>query len=175
MAPDDDSKTQDVAAPSQPLVSGEAVHSYLQSGTVPSHGAPVDDEDDEYEVDSASEDHEYDVEAWDSDGEPLLDPSDPSEALFNFDTDAPEIAEPDAVACLAFGSMYRDSRKALAATRTGRDQKIVVKSKKFNTKKRTFTAKAKRSKVFKGKRPKFPKKRPTLFNRFDLKGRRGTK
>ena len=166
------------AIPSQPLVSAVALQSYLQSGTepfAPSHGAVVDDDDEEYEVDSASDDQDYDMEAWDSDGQPLVDPNDPEEQYFNFDPQAENITEADAIALLAFGSMYRDSRKALAATRTGRDQKIVVKSKKFKTKKRAFVAKGKRSKVFKGKKPKFPKKQVTPFARFDKQGRRGTK
>ena len=57
-----------------------------------------------------------DQEAWDSDGEPLINPENPAEPHFNFDPDAPEIEEHDAVALLALGPMYRDSRKALQAT-----------------------------------------------------------
>ena len=93
-------------------MSHSATQSDLLPDTEPFHGAAVNDDDEEYEVDSESEDWEYDQEAWDSDGEPLIDPQNPAEPLYNFDPDATEIEEDDAVALLAFGSMYRDSRKA---------------------------------------------------------------
>ena len=75
------------------------------------------------------------------------------EAYYNFDPDDSEkvFTEAEAVAVLAHGSMYRDSRKALQATRTGRDQKVVVKSKRTLQKKKSFSVKPKKSKVNRGK------------------------
>ena len=67
--------------------------------------------------------------------------------------------------------MYLDSRKALQATRTGRDQKVVVKSKKTKQKK-SFSVKPKKSKVYRGKPPKRPSKNKlTPFNRHFAKKR----
>ena len=62
-----------------------------------------------------------------------MDPNNPAEEFYDLDPDnnSQFFAEDEAVAVLAFGSMYRDSRKELQAARTGRDQKVVVKSKKF--------------------------------------------
>ena len=44
-------------------MSHSAITSYLCSGTELFHGAAVNDDDEEYEVDSESEDWEYDQEA----------------------------------------------------------------------------------------------------------------
>ena len=44
---------------SEPLVSDSAIHSYLQSGTEPHHGAAADDEDDENDDDDDDDSFSY--------------------------------------------------------------------------------------------------------------------
>ena len=80
-----------------------------------------------------------DKECFDSHGEPLCDPQ-LQEAFCNFDPDDPEkeFTDAEAAAVLAYGSIYRDSRRALQATRTGRDQNIFLKSKRTQQKKKSF-------------------------------------
>ena len=166
----------------EPFLSSDALDSVVFSShapsadTVPYHGPTTDAEDDEFEFASELESWEYDKEYLDSDGEPLVDIQS-QEAFYNFDPEDSEtvFTEAEVAAMFAYGSMHRDSRKALQATHTGRDQKVVVKSKRTQQKKKSFPVKSKRSTVYRGKPPRKPFKKVQTPCHRHFSHKRGTK
>ena len=84
-----------------------------------------DDDADRYTVSDSSSDSSYDMEYWDDDGRPLID-ADTEEPLYPMEAET-WYTEQEADMLIALANSYRATRSGLQKTRTGRDQKRVIK------------------------------------------------
>ena len=111
-----------------------------------------EDHDEDEEFFECSEDEEFDQGNFDDDGMPLVDEQS-QETLLPIDPEK-TYEEEESVWLMAFGATYREVRRNLQATRTGRDQKVVKHKKGSEVKKREFKVK---KKFFQpGSRPRGP-------------------